>query len=348
MATLYTRIKENAQKIYYGDITINGSRYRKKLATSKEAALKELKRWEYGLLFTSPEPTTKDQPITHARLSFLKDLELSSKLCDKYFNVFSYTTRRFMEYCHKHNAFTLDEVTSELARSFFHLRCNTRTSSKYKSSLDNYAPTLSAATVNKELQILKRFFNYCIDMEWVEQSPFRSVKAIKKKGSGGRYHFSDSDIKMIMESAGRFYDFYYLMLYTGIRATDAFKLKPEHFIGSYLHMEMNKTGDILHIPLSNDVLALLQPRMGNSTLFPCLKSSRQRRNVVKNIQRLFEPDFVRKNNINLHTFRHTYAHNMLNKGVPKEVLQTLLGHRSIKTTEIYANWVRKEELERWV
>ena len=27
---------------------------------------------------------------------------------------------------------------------------------------------------------------------------------------------------------------------------------------------------------------------------------------------------------------------MLNKGVPKEVLQTLLGHRSIKTTEIYA------------
>ena len=44
---------------------------------------------------------------------------------------------------------------------------------------------------------------------------------------------------------------------------------------------------------------------------------------------------------------NTYAHTMLNKGVPKEVLQTLLGHRSIKTTEIYANWVRKEELERW-
>ena len=36
---------------------------------------------------------------------------------------------------------------------------------------------------------------------------------------------------------------------------------------------------------------------------------------------------------------------MLNKVVPKEVLQTLLGHRSIKTTEIYANGVRKEELD---
>ena len=93
MATLYTRIKENAQKIYYGDITINGRRYRKKLATSREAALKELKRWEYGLLFTSPKVEVKDHPLTKTRLSFLKDLELSSKLCDKYFNVFSYTTR---------------------------------------------------------------------------------------------------------------------------------------------------------------------------------------------------------------------------------------------------------------
>ena len=43
-----------------------------------------------------------------------------------------------------------------------------------------------------------------------------------------------------------------------------------------------------------------------------------------------------------------YPIECLDGGVPKEVLQTLLGHRTIKTTEIYANWVRKEELERWV
>ena len=60
---------------------------------------------------------------------------------------------------------------------------------------------------------------------------------------------------------------------------------------------------------------------------------------------MFNSQFVRENNITLHTFRHTYAHNMLDKGVPKEVLQTLLGHRSIKTTEIYANWISNNELE---
>ena len=49
--------------------------------------------------------------------------------------------------------------------------------------------------------------------------------------------------------------------------------------------------------------------------------------------------------VNLHTLRQTYARNMLNKGVFKEVLQILLGHRSIKTTEIDTNWVEKDELE---
>ena len=89
-------------------------------------------------------------------------------------------------------------------------------------------------------------------------------------------------------------------------------------------------------------------RISGEFIFDDLHTLFQRRKCTEHPQSNFEPDFVRINNINLHTFRHTYAHNMLNKGVPKEVLQTLLGHRSIKTTEIYANWVRKEELEMWV
>ena len=117
---------------------------------------------------------------------------------------------------------------------------------------------------------------------------------------------------------------------------------------------MNKTGNRLSIPLSNHVISTLEALSkqcgSDETLlfFQSFKSDRQKKNCVKTMQSNFTADFVRTNNINLHTFRHTYAHNMLNKGVPKEVLQTLLGHRSIKTTEIYANWVRKEELEKWV
>lgn len=36
-----------------------------------------------------------------------------------------------------------------------------------------------------------------------------------------------------------------------------------------------------------------------------------------------------------HTFRHSYAMHMLYAGVPLKVLQALLGHKSLKSTEIY-------------
>ena len=111
---------------------------------------------------------------------------------------------------------------------------------------------------------------------------------------------------------------------------------------------MNKTGDHINIPLNKNIIKLLRARFNHAYIFPEVQSDRQKRNCVRNIQRLFKPSFVRDNNINLHTFRHTYANNMLNRGVPKEVLQTLLGHRSIKTTEIYANWVDIKKLEKYV
>ncbi len=47
------------------------------------------------------------------------------------------------------------------------------------------------------------------------------------------------------------------------------------------------------------------------------------------------------NHPNPHTFRHTFAHDMLNSGIHWELLQTFLGHRSNKTAEIYTNWIKK-------
>ena len=196
------------------------------------------------------------------------------------------------------------------------------------------------------------FFNYCIDLEWIESNPFRLIKALKIPIKE-RYFFLDNEINMIIENADKYKAFYEVLLYTGIRPTDCYKLAKKHLQGRYLTLRMNKTGGRLSIPLSNHIISTLEAlskdcEADETLLFKSFKSDRQKKNCVKTMQSNFSPNFVRKNNINLHTFRHTYAHNMLNKGVPKEVLQTLLGHRSIKTTEIYANWVRKEELERWV
>ena len=133
-----------------------------------------------------------------------------------------------------------------------------------------------------------------------------------------------------------------------VQTASGYSLQPNHIRNNYLVKQMNKTGDWLNIPLPAIAQQILEKRISGEFIFDELQTPFQRRKCTKHLQSNFTADFVRTNNINLHTFRHTYAHNMLNKGVPKEVLQTLLGHRTIKTTEIYANWVRKKELERWV
>ena len=45
-----------------------------------------------------------------------------------------------------------------------------------------------------------------------------------------------------------------------------------------------------------------------------------------------------------HLFRHTFATKALNQGIPIEIVQILLGHSKIETTQIYAK-VRENNIE---
>ena len=352
MASLFTLRTFDGTTTYYGSIYIDGKRYRKRLSTTKSTAQKMLTQYERDLAIHPPIINHTNKSLLKAKLDFLKDIELTSNIHYKYFDVIKSTLTRFITFCSSHDVGDVGNVAVEHAKEYFHLRCKSRAYNKYKSNLDDYIPKLTPKTINNELHILKRFFNYCIDLEWIESNPFRLIKALKIPIKE-RYFFSDNELNMILENAGKYKVFYEVLLHTGIRPTDCYKLAKKHLQGRYLTLRMNKTGGRLSIPLSNYIISTLEAlsrrcEFDETLLFEAFKSDRQKKNCVKTMQANFTKDFVRKNNINLHTFRHTYAHNMLNKGVPKEVLQTLLGHRSIKTTEIYANWVRKEELERWV
>ncbi|SDF63732.1 Site-specific recombinase XerD [Dyadobacter soli] len=50
----------------------------------------------------------------------------------------------------------------------------------------------------------------------------------------------------------------------------------------------------------------------------------------------FDDVTVRKQEFNTHLARHTFAHIMLNNGVPLEDVSRMMGHRSIRTTQRYA------------
>lgn len=64
-------------------------------------------------------------------------------------------------------------------------------------------------------------------------------------------------------------------------------------------------------------------RMGRSTVFTIIKDLAERAGITKNI--------------GPHTFRHSFATALVNNGADLRIVQQLLGHESITTTEIYSH-----------
>ena len=342
MATIYKRKNKQGTQSYYFNISINGNRIRKFAGYSKQAAQLKLKKLEYDLIFRAGESASKS---FEDALSSFKDYIQTTGITDRQVKTVCTKIGWFKDATGINN---LEDIKSEHAMNYISKRSQTKVQSKYHSSKDAIAQKISAVTLNREIGFLKRFFGYCMDMDWIKTNPFRVVKPFKVKPKKERYYFTENDINKIMKKTSKFNDFYTFLFHTGLRPTDTFKLRRKHINGSYLTLKMNKTDDYLNVPLSSKIIKLIKARKSGEFIFPELRSDRQRRNALRNVQKVFEPEFVRSNNITLHTFRHTYAHRMLNKGVPKEVLQTLMGHRSIKTTELYANFVEARALGKWV
>lgn len=346
MATIYKRTSKQGKPSYYFNITLNGKRLRSFAGYSLDVAKANLKKLEYDLTFNQIDKQsskTFDKSLT----SFL-DYIKTTNIKDKQVKVIQSKNTKFKEYCRKDGVELLKDITSEHALGYISKRSQVKVQSQYNSAKESICKKISPSTLNREINFIKRFFNYCIDMQWIDGNPFRVVRLFKIDKKKQRFYFTKKHLKLIFEKSSKYNDFYTFLLKTGLRSTDAFKLREKHINGSYLGISMNKTDDFLHVPLSRSILELIRPRFEYDFIFPEVQSVSQKRECLKQIQSVFDSDFVRANNINLHTFRHTYAHNMLDRGVSKEVLQTLLGHRSITTTEIYANWVDIRELEKWI
>ena len=140
----------------------------------------------------------------------------------------------FKNYCFSIGITKLDEINRNHTNSYIINRCKTK---------------LTPETLNMEFGFIKRFFNHCISMGWINLNPFFGIKAIKDRRNLKRYFFSDEDLSLIMDNADIYHDFYLLLLNTGIRSTDVFGLKSEHIKDNYLVKQMNKTSDWLNIPL---------------------------------------------------------------------------------------------------
>ena len=133
-------------------------------------------------------------------------------------------------------------------------------------------------------------------------------------------------------------------IYTGLRRSDILDLKWEHFVrrGNHVYIEKKivKTEMFVRLPLSRDALRIIGKRKKEGTVFTELTIS------ILNIhvKRWLELANIRKH-ITFHCFRHTFAMQLLDKGVDIYTIAALLGHRQVSSTQNYAKMSSKKMIE---
>ena len=130
--------------------------------------------------------------------------------------------------------------------------------------------------------------------------------------------------------------------YTGLRWSDVSKLKvselkqtPE---GWTIDFEQKKTGREELLPISDDAYNLLPIPPTGEKIFGHVDY----KDMQKPLKQWIERAGIKKH-ITFHSFRHSFAMNMLAHKVDIVTISSMLGHASISTTQVYARALAAEK-----
>jgi integrase len=199
-------------------------------------------------------------------------------------------------------------------------------------------------TVAKHLRQLRTLVNEAINQGYIHADayPFRKFKIKQEKG---RHEFLTPDelrklenLEVSDKKMRHVLDAFLFCCYVGLRFSDFCQLTPANFIringNRWLHFKSIKTGIELRLPLhllfEEKALTILDRY--NIEEFASLGCNSD---VNKYLAQIAEMARIKKH-ITYHTARHTCATLLIHQGVPITTVQKLLGHTSVKTTEIYS------------
>lgn len=206
-------------------------------------------------------------------------------------------------------------------------------------------------TIAKHMKHLKRYVNLAInkDLFELQRYPFRKYKI--KYMESKRGHLTPEELdqlesisQRLRSTLRRALDMFLFSCYTGLRFSDIVSITREnfHMIDDKLWLIYSsvKTDVSVRLPLfllfdgKARVIYEQYIRNNKKTLFNVPLSSNS--NINKQLKRICIVAGIDKK-VSFHTARHTNATLLLYNGANITTVQKLLGHKSVRTTEIYSN-----------
>lgn len=181
----------------------------------------------------------------------------------------------------------------------------------------------------------------------IKQNPAEQVEGIKQ-GEPEREFLTEEEVQEIMKHDCEIpviKSAFLFGCFTGLRHSDIMKLKWSEVQfsnenGHYIRFRQKKTKGYETTPVNSDAITLLGNR-GNpdEKVFKDLSYSAWHNQKLR--------DWMRKagimKNITFHCSRHTYATLLLTKGVDIMTVSKMLGHKELKTTQVYAKIINQKK-----
>ncbi|MBK9284059.1 MAG: site-specific integrase [Sphingobacteriaceae bacterium] len=226
----------------------------------------------------------------------------------------------------------------------------------------------SINTIYTEMKGIRRIINEAISEDLIkpESTPFSKYKL--KWENVEKNYLTEDELLLIEklqlpkeECISIHRDIYVLATYAGgLRVSDLLQLKWKDFDGEKLTVKTQKTGSVVYIKLPIKALEIISKykasaSMSEGFIFPImckyknLDKEKYRLKAIssatayinKDLRKIADLACIDKH-IHFHTSRHTWATRALRKGMRIEYVSKLMGHASIKTTQVYAKIVNEE------
>ena len=222
---------------------------------------------------------------------------------------------------------------------------------EFVSSFDNYLQSKGyhLNTIAKHMKHLKRYINVAINKEYMDIQKYAFRKYKIKSIEGSHTHLAPEELHKFenLLLTGRYTrlqktkDAFLFCCYAGLRYSDFTNLTSANIVEfhqeTWIIYKSVKTGMEVRLPLyllfECKGIQILQRYKDDLNSFFKLKDNS---NINKELNILAGLAKIDKR-VSFHTARHTNATLLLYNGANITTVQKLLGHKSVKTTQVYAN-----------
>lgn len=219
----------------------------------------------------------------------------------------------------------------------------------------------SSKTNAHYLTVLKSFYDYMLDLEIINQNPCENIKSPKLEKRLPKFLTEEEVDKLLNIRCQKPIDYrnkamLELLYATGMRISELLNLQLSNIYEEEAIVKvMGKGSKERIIPISDITIKYLNLYLKDHRNF-ILKSKQSeyvfvnynggrmsRQGFFKILKQLCDATGIKKE-ISPHILRHSFATHLLNNGADLRIIQELLGHENITTTEIYSH-ISKEKIK---